>query len=127
MRLATAALAAALLFAASSAHAQTPPLATPSPALTRAMAPTEPRSSAMMIGGIFLAGVGAAATQGAALVPALLPPCNGSSSCTSPRPIAGGLLLGGVVLIAAGVPLLVLGAQRVPVRASAEAPWLIRF
>lgn len=124
-RLPVAAFAASLLLTAQ-ARAQTPPLATPSPALARAMAPTEPRSSSMMIGGIFLAGVGAAATQGAALVPALMPPCSGSS-CTSPRPIAGGLLLGGVVLIAAGVPLLVMGAQRVPVRTLAGAPWVIRF
>jgi hypothetical protein len=145
-RQSAAALALAGILVAGGARAEgpgAPPLASPTPAGMTAQAPppppppvqvvpTEPRSSTMMIGGIVMAATGGALLHFAALYPVLHEDSCSGGACSNERSISGGMALAGVVAIAVGVPLLVVGARQVPVRAAllgapGGAGWVWRF
>ncbi|MFT3776382.1 MAG: hypothetical protein QM820_64385 [Minicystis sp.] len=140
-RMMIGAAVAAWIGAASPALADGPVMPAPPPAappLGLAAAPVpcappmEPRSTPMMIGGIVMTATGGALLHFAALYPVLHDDGCFGGSCSNDRSVAGGLALAGVVAVAVGVPLLVLGSKHVPVRAAAlggpsGSGWAWRF
>jgi hypothetical protein len=111
-------VAAALTSAAMSVRADEPPppLAQAAPAPPPPPVALEPRNPTLMIGGIVIAAVGGAALHVAAILPVLQDTGNcAGSGCPSDRNAVGAMFLGGLVAIAVGIPLMVVGGKHVPV------------
>jgi hypothetical protein len=77
-----------------------------------------------MVAGIVLTSIGGVLLIGAATGASLETTCDVEfNSCTNNfTPVAIGLVIGGIVGIAAGIPLLIYGARRVPVSPASAPP-----
>jgi hypothetical protein len=93
----------------------------PPPYVPRA---TERQSVGAMVAGIVLTSIGGVLLIGAATGASLEATCDvGFQSCTDNfTGVAVGLVIGGVVGLAAGIPLLIYGARRVPISATSGPP-----
>jgi hypothetical protein len=85
---------------------------------------TERQSVGAMVAGIVLTSIGGVLLIGAATGASLETSCDlNTGNCTNSfGGVAIGLVIGGVVGLAAGIPLLIYGARRVPVTQTSAPP-----